>query len=158
MTRSIFSQNTSHSSPIRVRYGMYFVVYKIRELSDKLGLDWRQINIDLRVFCYLRYFIGHIVTSHENTYGGILEDVMTWKHFCITGPLWGESIGHQWISSQQANNMELWCFFLRLRETIISKYCWVVCDLRCYNAHIMSLTIMKTKSHEQWVIRVNLAR
>ena len=25
------------------------------------------------------------------------NDVMRWKHFHITDPLWGESIGYQWI-------------------------------------------------------------
>ena len=30
--------------------------------------------------------------------------------FRVTGPLWGESTGHQWIPLTKASDMELWCF------------------------------------------------
>ena len=30
--------------------------------------------------------------------------------FYITGPLWGESTGHQWIPLKIASDVELWCF------------------------------------------------
>ena len=38
--------------------------------------------------------------------------VMLWyrKASHITGPLWGESTGHQWIPSHMAINVEHWCF------------------------------------------------
>ena len=30
--------------------------------------------------------------------------------FCVTGPLWGESIGHRWISLTKSSGAGLWCF------------------------------------------------
>ena len=30
--------------------------------------------------------------------------------FHITGPLWGESTGHQWIPLTKASDTEFWCF------------------------------------------------
>ena len=30
--------------------------------------------------------------------------------FRVTGPLWGESTGHQWISFSKASDAELWYF------------------------------------------------
>ena len=29
--------------------------------------------------------------------------------FRVTGPLWGEFTGHQWIPLTKANDAELWC-------------------------------------------------
>ena len=37
-------------------------------------------------------------------------DVIEWKIFRVTGPLWGESIGHRWIPLTKASDAELWCF------------------------------------------------
>ena len=42
---------------------------------------------------------------------GIHDDVIRWKYFRVTGPLWGESTGHQWIPITKVNDAELWCFF-----------------------------------------------
>ena len=30
--------------------------------------------------------------------------------FCVTGPLWGDSSGHQWIPLTEASDAELCCF------------------------------------------------
>ena len=32
------------------------------------------------------------------------------SNFHVTGPLWRESIGHQWIPLKNATDAELWCF------------------------------------------------
>ena len=34
----------------------------------------------------------------------------------VTGPLWGESIGHRWIPLTKASDAELWCFVLYAPE------------------------------------------
>ena len=47
---------------------------------------------------------------------GIHDDVIRWKYFRVTGPLWGESTGHQWIPITKVNDAELWCFFLSAPE------------------------------------------
>ena len=33
-----------------------------------------------------------------------------WRHQMLTGPLWGESTGHRWISLTKASDAELWHF------------------------------------------------
>ena len=38
------------------------------------------------------------------------DDVIKWKHFRVTGPLYGEFTGHRWIPLTKANDRELWCF------------------------------------------------
>ena len=38
------------------------------------------------------------------------DDVIKWKHFHVTGPLWdGESTGHWWIPFTKASDVGLWC-------------------------------------------------
>ena len=52
----------------------------------------------------------------------ILHDMMTSSNgniFRVTGPLWGESIGHRWILLKKASDAELWCF---LWSTLIHKF------------------------------------
>ena len=53
--------------------------------------------------------------------GGASEIIMMMSSsgniFLVTGPLWGESIGHRWIPLTKASDAELWCFFdLRLKK------------------------------------------
>ena len=38
------------------------------------------------------------------------DDVIKWKHFCVTGPLCGEFTSHRWIPRIKASDAELWCF------------------------------------------------
>ena len=38
--------------------------------------------------------------------------------FRVTGPLWGESIGHQWIHLIKASNAELWLYIYGPEQTI----------------------------------------
>ena len=41
--------------------------------------------------------------------------------FRITGSLWGESTGHQWIPLTQASDSELWCFLLSAPEQMVEQ-------------------------------------
>ena len=63
---------------------------------------------------YLKHFMLHgvcrLASIVETTilvpysYGKSLQPMMTSSNaniFCVTGPLWGESIGHRWIPSQK---------------------------------------------------------
>ena len=43
-------------------------------------------------------------------------DVMHRNIFRVTGPLWGESIGHRWIHFREGKNAELWCFLWKTPE------------------------------------------
>ena len=44
--------------------------------------------------------------------------------FHVTGPLWGESIGHWWIPLTKASNAELWCFLWCVPEQIMMLVIW----------------------------------
>ena len=44
-----------------------------------------------------------------------------WKHFRVTGPLWGEFTGHRYISLTKASDAELWCFFYLCLNKRLSK-------------------------------------
>ena len=38
------------------------------------------------------------------------DDVIKWKDFRVTDPLWGESADHRWIPLTEASNAERWYF------------------------------------------------
>ena len=38
------------------------------------------------------------------------DDVIKWKHFPVTDPLYGEFTGRRWIPRTKASDVELWCF------------------------------------------------
>ena len=44
------------------------------------------------------------------------DDAIKWKHFRLTGPLWGEFTGHRWIPLTKASDAELWCFLWSVSE------------------------------------------
>ena len=44
--------------------------------------------------------------------------------FRVTGPLWEETTGHQWISLTKASNMEVWCFLWSVPKQAVSE--WVI--------------------------------
>ena len=41
--------------------------------------------------------------------------------FCVTGPLWGESTGYQWIPLTMASDMKLWCFLRIAPEQTVEQ-------------------------------------
>ena len=57
------------------------------------------------------------------------DDVIKWKPFPCSGPLWGESTGHRWIPLIKASDAELWCLILsapqqRVMQTIETPVIW----------------------------------
>ena len=52
------------------------------------------------------YNLLKIAQPHRLYHDGVIK----WKHFRVTGPLWGESTGPWWISPTKASDAELWCF------------------------------------------------
>ena len=49
----------------------------------------------------------------------MLDDVIKWKHFRVTGPLWGEFTGHRWIPSLRPMTRIFVVFFdLRLNKRL----------------------------------------
>ena len=41
--------------------------------------------------------------------------------FRVTGPLWGESTGHQWIPLTKASDVELWCFLWSAHKQTVKQ-------------------------------------
>ena len=51
----------------------------------------------------------------------IHDDVIKWKHFRITCPLWGEFFGYRWILLTKACDGELWCFVWSTPEQTVEE-------------------------------------
>ena len=51
----------------------------------------------------------------------VYDDGIKWKHFCVTGPLWGETTGHRWIPLTKASDAELWYFLWSKPEQTIGQ-------------------------------------
>ena len=49
------------------------------------------------------------------------DDVIKWKIFRVTGPLWGEFTGHRWIPLTKASDAELWCFLWSGTEQTVEQ-------------------------------------
>ena len=59
------------------------------------------------------YFAGALAGSCVLNMVVLLFIMMTasiWIIFRVTGPLWGEFVGHRWIPLTEASDAELWCF------------------------------------------------
>ena len=59
----------------------------------------------------------------------------------VTGPLWGESDGHQWIPLSKASDAELWWFLFICAWTNSSANNGDAGDLRCHHTHY-DVTVM----------------
>ena len=49
------------------------------------------------------------------------DDVTKWKHFRVTGHLWGEFTGPRWIPRTKASDAELSCFLWSASEQAVEK-------------------------------------
>ena len=79
--------------------------------------------------------------------------------FCVTGLLWGEFTGHQWIPHTKASDVELWCFlwsapeptFEQTMETVINYRMslqwnkWLTYPLLVIGYHVAVLKIRTIK-------------
>ena len=79
--------------------------------------------------------------------------------FRVTGTLWGEFTGHQWIPLTKASDMELWCF--------LWANSWAshrdAGDLRCHRAHydvtvILGESLPRPSSHPQFRYYYDITR
>ena len=75
-------------------------------------------------------------------------EVIKWKHFPVTVPLWGECTGHRWIPLTKTSDAELWCFLWSAPERLCkhsrrrwietpSRSLWCYCNVKGY--HMRSL-------------------
>ena len=65
---------------------------------------------------------------------------MKWKHFPVTGPLWGESTSHRWIPPQRASDMGFDAFFDVSLNQLLHKQLRAD-DLRRHDGHC-DVTVM----------------
>ena len=75
------------------------------------------------------------------------DDVIKWKNFPVTGPLWGESTGHWWIPLRKASDSELWCFLWGAPEQTVEQ---TVEILAIWGA--IALTMMYMIASSNWDI------
>ena len=59
--------------------------------------------------------------SHHVNLTRCLDDVIRWKNFRVTDPLWEESTGHRWIPLTKASDAELWCFLWSAPEQTVEQ-------------------------------------
>ena len=69
----------------------------------------------LRIFCviYRTLNLYNFCQPREPKSAVFHYSMMTPSYgniFSVTGPLWGEFIGHQWFPLTKASDAELWCF------------------------------------------------
>ena len=71
----------------------------------------------------VQYYIGFVVHVPQMPSIMLLaklirfhDDVIKWKHFRLTGPLWGEFTGDRWIPLTKANDAGLWSFLWSASE------------------------------------------
>ena len=102
---------------------------------------------------------------HLNLTGGS-SPWLQWRHwldgndFWITGPLWRESVGYRWITSQRASNGEfdvIFDFLEQAAEQTIElpvilcvkmpmlrhrmRWCWAACQIRCCYMYHCALSL-----------------
>ena len=86
-------------------------------------------------------FANQLPSPHQTSLSSNLiwhGDVIKWKHFRVTGPLCGESIGHRWIPLPKPMTRSFWCF---LWSTKVSIKNWYAGDPRRYCPHY-NFTVM----------------
>ena len=62
--------------------------------------------------------------SQESSKNCIMMTSSNGNIFRVTGPLYGEFTGHQWIPLTKASDVELWCLFDRRLNNRLSKQSW----------------------------------
>ena len=85
------------------------------------------------LFCTRLLMVANGV-RHISQHRFIMMTSSNGNNFRVTGPLWGESTGHRWISPTEASDAELWCFLWSAPEPKV--------DLRGHRAHY-DVTIMR---------------
>ena len=99
-------------------------------------------------------FYSYSIVSHD--------DVIKWKIFHITGPLWGESTGHWWIPLTKDSDAEVLMFSLLYALTNGWANNRGAGDLRRYRAHYVVTVIhglwRNKKNSEPYTCRVHWHR
>ena len=76
------------------------------------------------------------------------DDVIKWKHFCVTGLLCGEFTGDRWIPHTKASDAELWCFLSSAHEPTVEQ---TIETLVIWDATALIMTSLS------WWINLNLS-
>ena len=71
----------------------------------------------------------------------------------VCDPLWGESIGHQWIPLAKASDAELWCFLWCVPEQTV----WDSSDVRrhCANCDVTVMIFQDTTKYLRYFLGVS---
>ena len=71
-----------------------------------------------KIFCWV---LQNTLQWRHNERDGVSNDVIKWKPFRVTGPLWRESPSHRWIPLTKASDMELWCLPRSAHEQTVNQ-------------------------------------
>ena len=82
----------------------------------------------------------HLI-SHSHRWAIIMMTSSNGNIFCVTGPLWGESTSHRWISLTKACDTELWCFPSSVPEQTVEQTIKTG-DLRCHFNSVVTVMMM----------------
>ena len=78
------------------------------------------------------------------------DDVIKWKHFRESDPLYGEFTGNRWIHLTKASDAELWCFLWSapwINGWVDNREAG---DLRCHRAHYDVIVMMHYSASMCW--------
>ena len=109
--------DSPHKWPVMWSHCVFFVqsvacllpIYYMKQWV--IHVSWTFRNKYQWNFCHIHLFwygIIYSLLSHMLTHG--IRTSWPGKIFCITGPLWWESTGDQWIFLTKASNVEIWYF------------------------------------------------
>ena len=85
---------------------------------------WSDLKRCNSFFCHVLVWVLYLYHIHDN--------VIKWKHFRVTGLLWGEFTGHRWIPHTKASDTELWPVFFDMHQNQQLRKQWI---RRCLRRH-----------------------
>ena len=95
-------------------------IYNQMVLKRLQAINWQNDGPSSYMHICLLNSLKIVCKSHD--------DIIKWKHFYITGPLWGESASYWWIPPTKTSDVEPCCFLWYVHEqtivSIITKYWW----------------------------------
>ena len=115
------SQETIISSPLQWRYNERDGVsnpHRLDCILNRLTVDFpaqraskaEKVSIWWRHHVTLTDWDISPFPPFDLIYFTLHYDVIKWKHFRVTGPLYGEFTGHLWIPLTKASDAKLWFF------------------------------------------------
>ena len=88
------------------------------QLSRMISGLFKNCQGDIMLIKFLQPICYTAVTFYKHVFH---DDVIEWKHFRVTGHLYGKFAGHRWIPRTKASGAKLWCFLWSAPVEIIQQ-------------------------------------